>query len=88
MRKIALLITIVILCLLASQGFSQKKDSVPSYDTVYVFATKDIAALRSIIMNSRITGDEGQPFTGNQLLQLLNWMDGRRTLIPKQQPKK
>jgi hypothetical protein len=63
---------------------AQKKDSV-SYDTVYVFAVKDVQALKSVIMNSKVIGDDGQPFTGNQLMQLMNWMDQRKMLVPKKQ---
>lgn len=87
-RKIALAIAVFILCLLASAGFSQKKDSTVSYDTVYVFKTSDVTMLKEMIMNSKIVNNDGQPLTGNQLLVLLDWLDGRRAFIPKQQPKK
>jgi hypothetical protein len=67
---------------------AQKKDSTVSYDTVYVFKTSDVTMLKEMIMNSKIVNNDGQPLTGNQLLVLLDWLDGRRALIPKQQPKK
>jgi hypothetical protein len=44
MRKATLTIAIIVLCLLAKAGFSQKKDST-AYDTVYVFRTADVNAL-------------------------------------------
>lgn len=87
-KKIALAITIIVLCLLATAGFSQKKDSTVSFDTVYVFSKNEVWAIRTIMMGSALKHENGEQFTGNELMQLLNWMDSRRTLIPKQQPKK
>lgn len=83
MRKTTLTIAIIVLCLLAKAGFSQKKDST-AYDTVYVFRTPDINALKAILMNAKLVSDNGQPLSGNDIMWLMNWMDNRRTLIPKQ----
>lgn len=79
---------ITLIALISTLNISaQKKDSTVQYDTVYVFKASDVAMLKEMIMNSKIVNNDGQPLTGNQLLTLLNWMDSRRTLIPKQ-PKK
>jgi hypothetical protein len=88
LKKKLLGVGIVLLMILAGeQGCAQKKDSTVQYDTVYFFGQKDIAALKAIIMNSKIIGDDGQPYTGNDLMRLTNWMDSRKTLVPKQKQK-
>lgn len=81
---------ITLIALISTLNISaQKKDSTPvQYDTVYVFKTSDVTMLKEMIMNSKIVNNDGQPLTGNQLLVLLDWLDSRRALIPKQQPKK
>lgn len=83
MRKATLTIAIIVLCLLAKAGFSQKKDSTASYDTVYVFRPADVNALKAILMNAKLVSDNGQPLSGNDIMWLMKWMDDRRTLIPK-----
>jgi hypothetical protein len=82
-KKTLAVITVVILCLLAKAGFSQKKDSTVSYDTVYVFQRAEIESIKTLIMQSKMVGDDGQPLTGKQLIGILNYFDSKRTLIPK-----
>lgn len=82
-KKTLAVITVVILCLLAKAGFSQKKDSTVSYDTVYVFPKAEIESIKALIMQSKMVGDDGQPLTGKQLMGLINYLDSRRVAVPK-----
>lgn len=88
-RKIALAIAVIILCLLATGGFSQKRDSgikVEKYDTAYVFSANDIETLRGILMASQLN-NFGHPMTGNEINALMVWLESRKRLFKKEQPK-
>jgi hypothetical protein len=84
MRKaFAAAVLLTILVLIGTAGCAQKKDSVVQYDTVYLFKAVELNHLKSIILSSKLLDVDGQPYTGNDLFQLLGWLDSRRTLIPK-----
>lgn len=69
-----------------------KKDSAVKHekqDTVsaFVFTQQEVETLKTILVNSKIYGQDGQPVSGKELFQLLNWIDSHRALIPKEKNK-
>jgi hypothetical protein len=85
MKKVIILLA---LFGLSKFGNSQvKKDTAKQeLDTAYVISMKDMAQLKSILLESAVMVN-GKQMTGKELISLMQWIDSHAQVFKKEQPK-